>query len=81
MSNDLAGWVAVRDADVVPVAGVAIKALDAITVTEKDAALAVAAESRAAHRSAVALLVGCSLLAVLVAVAIGVVVARSVTRP
>ncbi|TXR51612.1 methyl-accepting chemotaxis protein [Quadrisphaera setariae] len=80
-ANDLAAFVALRDSDATPPARSAAKALDEITTVEKAAAVGVADTAKAAYHAAVALLVGCSVLAVALAAGIAVVVSRSVTRP
>ncbi|TNM59621.1 methyl-accepting chemotaxis protein [Streptomyces sp. NP160] len=79
--NDLAGFVDLRAKAANPAAQAAGAALADITQTEGEAADKIAADGAAAYRSAVALLVSCSVLAVALAVGIALVVSRSVTRP
>ncbi|PWJ53860.1 methyl-accepting chemotaxis protein [Quadrisphaera granulorum] len=80
-ASDLATFTAGRKAKLTPAAKVVEAALQDIQKTENDAADQMAADGEAAYKSAVAVLVGCSVLALLLAVAIAVVVARSVTKP
>ncbi|PWJ47862.1 methyl-accepting chemotaxis protein [Quadrisphaera granulorum] len=81
MRNDLATYMQLRADVVVPVATQVQTALDALSASEADAAKAMSDRGAAAYRSAVAVLIGFSALAVAFAIATAVVVARSITRP
>ncbi|WP_370591605.1 methyl-accepting chemotaxis protein [Quadrisphaera oryzae] len=80
-ANDLNGFVALRAKAATPAANAASAALADIAVSENEAAATMAQQGQDAYRSAVAVLVGCSLAALVLAVVIGSLVSRSVTRP
>ncbi|MEH3077222.1 MAG: methyl-accepting chemotaxis protein [Quadrisphaera sp.] len=80
-AKDFAGYAAIRPTTTSPHSTAASAALAEITKAEVGAAARMTADGESTYRSAVALLVGCAVVAVLLAVAMAVAVARSVTRP
>ncbi|PWJ55352.1 methyl-accepting chemotaxis protein [Quadrisphaera granulorum] len=80
-ADDLTVFMQGRKEQLTPAGLKAEAALQDIQKTENDAVDRMAADGKAAYRSAVALLVGCAALAVATAAAIAVVVSRSVTGP
>ncbi len=79
--NDLAGFVALRAEKAAPEAAKIQDAISSIVTTETTAADAIAAGARTSYHSAMALLIGCVVVALALAAGIAVVVARSVTGP
>ncbi|WP_370591518.1 methyl-accepting chemotaxis protein [Quadrisphaera oryzae] len=80
-SNQVEAFLEVRTQEATPAAKAAFTAVDAITQTELKSAADLAAQGQTAYRAALALLVGCAVTALALAVGIALVVARSVTRP
>ncbi|WP_245961949.1 methyl-accepting chemotaxis protein [Quadrisphaera granulorum] len=81
VAKDYAGYAAMRPTTTSKYSTAASAALKEITEAEVAAAARMTADGESSYRSAVALLVGCAVVAVLLAAAIAVTVARSVTRP
>ncbi|WP_218974316.1 methyl-accepting chemotaxis protein [Streptomyces sp. NP160] len=80
-AGDTEGFIAVREQEATPPAKAAFAAVDAITETEVSTAAQMAVDGRSAYRSSVLVVSTCALAALLLAAAMAVVVARSVTRP
>ncbi|WP_380174710.1 methyl-accepting chemotaxis protein [Kineococcus sp. DHX-1] len=79
--SDLTAFVAQRAATTTQVGKDVNAALDAMNDAEAASAKSVAAEGRTAYHQAVGVLAGCTALAVLLAAAVSVVIARSIARP
>ncbi|MEZ0493337.1 methyl-accepting chemotaxis protein [Kineococcus sp. TBRC 1896] len=81
LANDLSGFVAQRTATLDPQSVVVTTALDRVNEAEAADAVRIAADGRASYRHAVALLVGCVLLALALSVVVAVLITRSIARP
>ncbi|PWJ55687.1 methyl-accepting chemotaxis protein [Quadrisphaera granulorum] len=81
INSDLDDFMQARADTMIPAAADTEAALTTLVETETSAALAIAEEGRSAYRAALALLIGISALAVVLAVVIGVMVSRSITSP
>jgi len=81
VDNRIEEFLELRTEEASPAAKAAFSAIDEITTTELAAANQMAADGESSYRSAVALLVGCVVVALALAVGIAVVVSRSVTGP
>ncbi len=80
-NSDLTAFVAQRAATTTAVGKDINAALDAMNDAEAASAKQMAADGRTAYRQAVGVLVGCTVLAVLLAAAVSVRLARSIARP
>ncbi|WP_255471943.1 methyl-accepting chemotaxis protein [Quadrisphaera setariae] len=80
-AGDAEGFVEVRKEKATPPAKAAFAAIDAITHTELATAGDMAAEGKAAYRTSVLLVGGCAVVAMVLAVAMALLVSRSVSGP
>ncbi|PWJ49551.1 methyl-accepting chemotaxis protein [Quadrisphaera granulorum] len=81
VAHDIDTFMAQRTTTTVPKSAAVIETLTTLQQQEAKAAAQMVRQGEATYRSSLVVLLGCSLLAMLLAVAIAAVAARSVTRP